>query len=82
MHQIFTHNNDKTMIEDFLAAMEQMSDEDFGRLLDEVRPYGNVGPTVEEYMDLVDENTDSPYIFVYDRETTEIKGNPNLFLAA
>lgn len=70
------------MIEDFLAAMEQMSDEDFGRLLDEVRPYGNVGPTVEEYMDLVDENTDSPYIFVYDRETTEIKGNPNLFLAA
>lgn len=70
------------MLEDFLAAMEQMTDEEFVHLLDDVRPFSNVGPSVDEYMDFVNANFESSFTFVYNDEQSEMNANNDYCLAA
>ena len=70
------------MFEDFLTTMEQMTDGEFANLLDELRPYDQIGPEFEEYMSYLDSNSGSAYTFVYDDRQAKHNGNIRLYLAA
>lgn len=70
------------MIEDFFNALEQMSDVEFVRLLDEVRSFSNIGPSVDEYIEFINSHVVSPYKFVFLEEESLISNNNEYCLAA
>ncbi len=58
-----------------------MSDAEFESLMDEVQPFA-VGPSVEEYLNFVNEDIDKPYTFVFDDNQIVDSKNTKQCLAA